>query len=91
MIVIFTLVFPFLLFQEPTGSMVQTARDAAAFLRVANERNSEVKRKLALDFEKKFPRSMHLPDVYIQLSRVLVSQSDFDAATQYAARPSLPC
>src|SRR5262249_6227292 len=50
----------------------------------ANERNSEIKKKLALDFEKKFPSSKHLPDVYVQLSRVLVSQTDFTTAKQYA-------
>ena len=62
---------------------VPAVRDTAAFVRIANERKSETKKKLALDFEKKFPKSKHLPDVYIQLSRVLVSRSDFTTAKQY--------
>jgi hypothetical protein len=72
--------------QKAAASTLQNSSDSAAFVRISNERNSEAKKKLALDFEKKFPKSKHLPDVYIQLSRVLVSQSDFDTAKQYAEK-----
>jgi hypothetical protein len=84
-ILIFTLAFRLLAVQTaPAGSAQPPPGDTAAFVRIANERNAEIKKKLALDFEKKFPRSKHLPDVYVQLSRVLVSQTDFTTAKQYA-------
>jgi hypothetical protein len=72
--------------QAAGASTLRNSSDTAAFVRISNERNSEAKKNLALDFEKKFPESKHLPDVYIQLSRVLVSQSDFAAAKQYAKK-----
>jgi hypothetical protein len=87
--VIFILAFvlPSFVFQEPpAASALQSTTDTAAFSKIASERNSEAKKKLALNFEKNFPKSKHLPDVYMQLSRVLVSQSDFTTAKQYAEK-----
>ena len=89
MLVIFAVAFvlPSFVFQAPpAGKAPQSTRDTAAFVQIASERNSEAKKRLALNFEKNFPKSKHLPDVYIQLSRVLVSQSDFTAAKQYAEK-----
>jgi hypothetical protein len=84
-ILLLAFVLPSFVVQEPpAGKALQSATDTAAFTRIAAERNSEAKKKLALNFEKNFPKSKHLPEVYIQLSRVLVSQSDFTTAKQYA-------
>jgi hypothetical protein len=65
-------------------SAPQSRTDTAAFAQISAERNSETKKKLALDFEKNFPKSKYLAEVYIHLSRILVSQSDFSTAKQYA-------
>jgi hypothetical protein len=68
------------------GSAQQSRTDTAAFAQISSERNSEAKKKLAMSFEKNFPKSKYLPEVYIQLSRVLVSQSEFETAKQYAEK-----
>jgi hypothetical protein len=68
------------------GSALQIRTDIAAFAQISTERNSETKKKLALDFERNFPKSKYLVEVYIQLSRILVSQSDFSTAKQYAEK-----
>jgi len=72
-----------MLFQE-TPSKGLT--DAAAFSQIMSERNPQTKKKLALNFEKNFPKSRRLPEVYIELTRVLVSESDFVSAKQYAEK-----
>jgi hypothetical protein len=71
------------LFQE-TPSKGLT--DPAAFSQIISERNAQTKKKLALNFEKNFPKSKRLPEVYIELTRVLVSESDFVSAKQYAEK-----
>jgi hypothetical protein len=68
------------------GTAPQRRTDIAAFAQISSERNSEAKKKLALNFERNFPKSKYLAEVYIQLSRILVSQSDFSAAKQYAEK-----
>jgi|ERR1041385_51947 hypothetical protein len=68
------------------GGALQSRTDIAAFAQISTERNSETKKKLALDFERNFPKSTYLAEVYIQLSRILVSQSDFSMAKQYAEK-----
>jgi hypothetical protein len=64
----------------------QGAPDAAAFAKIGSEKNAEAKKKLALGFERSFPTSKHLPEVYIQLSRTLVSLGDYPGAKQYAEK-----
>ena len=76
----------FIFEQVPVVSAQQSRTDLAAFTQISSERNSEVKKKLALNFEKNFPKSKYLAEVYIQLSRVLVSQSEFSMAKQYAGK-----
>lgn len=72
-----------LLFQ---GTPAKGLTDPAAFSQITSERNPETKKKLALNFEKSFPKSKRLPEVYIELTRVLVSESDFVSAKQYAEK-----
>lgn len=60
--------------------------DPAAYTQIVNEKNPEAKKKLALNFEKKFPKSKRLPEVYIELSRAVASQSDFSTAKVYAEK-----
>jgi hypothetical protein len=62
------------------------ADPSAAFAKIGAERNPETKKKLALSFEKNFPTSKHMPEVYIQLSRTLVSQGDYTGAKQYGEK-----
>src|SRR4029077_17114548 len=82
--VLMCVLFLFVLQGASAGSPPQSRTDTAAFAQISTERNSETKKKLALDFAKNFPKSKYLAEVYIQLSRILVSQSDFSTAKQYA-------
>jgi hypothetical protein len=72
-----------MLFQESPSKGLM---DPAAFSQIASEKNPQTKKKLALNFEKNFPKSKRLPEVYIELTRVLVSESDFVSAKQYAEK-----
>lgn len=58
--------------------------DPGILQQIAAERNPERKMKLMLDFEKNNPASSRLPEVFMQLSRAYVSQSDLPKAIQYA-------
>jgi hypothetical protein len=76
------LVLPSFLFQQPPAS----GTDSAAYTQISAERNPEAKKKLMLAFEKNFPKSIRLPEVYMELSKTLVSQSDFTTAEKYAEK-----
>src|SRR5262245_34896955 len=69
-----------LLVQQPSGS------EAAAFAKIGMEKNAETKKKLMLSFEKSCPKSNRLPELYMELSRTMIAQSDFGTATQYAEK-----
>jgi hypothetical protein len=58
----------------------------AAYGRITAEKNPETRKKLLLNFEKNFPKSTRLAEVFIELSRVLASQSDFRRANDYAEK-----
>ena len=62
----------------------QTCPDSVAFTRIAAEKALETKKKLVADFEKSFPKSNHLPEAFMDLSRALIAASDFAAARQFA-------
>jgi hypothetical protein len=76
----------FVLLFALSATAQQSRTDLSAFAQISSERNNEVIKKLALNFEKNFPKSNYLAEVYIQLSRALVSQSDFTGAKQYAEK-----
>jgi hypothetical protein len=57
-----------------------------AYQKIAAEKNPETRRKLLLSFEKSFPKSNRLAETYIELSRVLASQTDFRGAKDYAEK-----
>ena len=73
-----------LLTQAPTVSEV-TAENAA-FAQIGAELKLAAKKKLVQSFEKNFPKSDRLPELYMELSRFLIARSDFAAARQYAER-----
>ena len=56
------------------------------FTKIQAEKNIDAKKKLVLTFEKNSPNSNRLPEAYMDLSRALVSRSDFAGATQYAEK-----
>jgi len=64
----------------------QGMTDPAAFAQFQAEKNPEAKKKLALNFEKNYPKSRRLPDLYIELSKVLINSNDPVAAKQYAEK-----
>jgi hypothetical protein len=82
-------------FAVPAGSKRAVATPAnslpvdpglAAFQTIKAEKNPETRKKLLLSFEKNFPKSNRLAEAYIELSRVLASQSDFRGAKDYAEK-----
>ncbi|HLH31895.1 MAG TPA: hypothetical protein VKY31_11890 [Terriglobia bacterium] len=79
-----TIVAVLLVLQPVLFASPPQANDRAAYAQIASEKNPQTKKKLALNFEKNYPKSKSLPDVYMELSRILVSESDFNAARQYA-------
>ncbi len=64
----------------------QGLTDPAAYAQFQAEKNPEAKKKLAVNFEKNYPKSRRLPDVYIELSKVLINGNDPVAARQYAEK-----
>jgi hypothetical protein len=81
------LVLPASLFRQETAlSKPQGMTESAAFAQFQAEKNSEAKKKLALSFEKNYPKSRRLPDLYIELSKALVGGNDYVTAKQYAEK-----
>jgi hypothetical protein len=70
----------------PAFSLPQADTGMAAYVQIAAEKNPEARKKLLLNFEKKFPKSSRLAEVFIDLSRLLASQSDFRGANDYAEK-----
>ena len=83
MLTILALAF-LLLAQAPT--VPEVTAENAAIAKIGAERNLAAKKKLVLSFEKNFPKSSRLPELYMDLSRTLVSNSDLDTARSYAEK-----
>ena len=73
-----------LLTQAPTVSQVTS--ESVAYKQIGAERNVAAKKKLVQSFEKNFPKSDRLPELYMEVSRFLIAYSDFTAARDYAER-----
>jgi hypothetical protein len=73
-------------FLQQAPDVSQVASDNAAFTRIGSEKNLEAKKKLVQSFEKNFPKSDHLPQVYMDLSRNLANSTDFVNAKLYAEK-----
>jgi hypothetical protein len=81
------LVMPSSLFQQAAAAgKPQGMTEPAALAQFQAEKNPEAKKKLALNFEKNYPKSTRLPDVYIELSKVLIGANDPVTAKQYAEK-----
>jgi hypothetical protein len=70
---------------QPRVALAQ-ATDNDAYSKIRLEKKAETKRQLILAFEKTFPKSDHLAEAYIEMSRILVSQSNFQSAVDYAQK-----
>jgi hypothetical protein len=83
-----TLLLAFVLagFLQQAPDVSQVASENAAFTKIGAEKNLEAKKKLVLNFEKSFPKSDHLPQVFMDLSRLLANTTDFVNAKQYAEK-----
>jgi hypothetical protein len=77
-------VMPFVVQQAPDVS--QARSESAAFAQIGAEKNLEAKKKLVAGFEKNFPKSSHLPEMFMDLSHALVAATDFASAKQYAEK-----
>ena len=73
-------------FLQQAPEVSQVASDNAAFTRIGSEKNLEAKKKLVQSFERNFPKSDHLPQVYMDLSRMLANNTDFVNAKMYAEK-----
>jgi hypothetical protein len=83
-----TLILAFVLagFLQQARDASQVASENAAFTRIGAEKNLEARKKLVSNFEKNFPKSDHLPQVYMDVSRMLANNTDFANAKQYAEK-----
>jgi hypothetical protein len=70
----------------PSISPPNSDSGLTAFRQITEEKNREAKRKMILSFEKNFPKSSRLTEVYIEMSRLVASQSDFRGAYDYAEK-----
>jgi hypothetical protein len=68
------------------SSSPQSDQESIAYRQIAAERNAESKKKLMLNFEKTYPNSSRLAEIYMELSRTLASQTDFGKANEYAEK-----
>jgi hypothetical protein len=68
------------------SSSPQSGQESIAYRQIAAERNAESKKKLMLNFEKTYPNSSRLAEVYVELSHTLASQTDFAKANEYAEK-----
>ena len=75
-----------LLMLPSLGTPAQGTAEAKAVAQFQAEKNPDAKKALAVNFEKSYPKSRRLPDVYMELSRSLVGGSDFVGAKQYAEK-----
>ncbi len=64
----------------------RASSEAAAFSKITAEKNLEGKKKLVVGFERNFPKSSRLPELYMDMSRTLVSSLDYPGAKQYAEK-----
>ena len=64
----------------------QAGPEVRALSQIAAEKNLEAKKKLVVNFEKSFPKSDRLPEVFTDLSRALVSSGDYTLGKQYAEK-----
>ena len=70
----------------PSFGSPQSDPGLAAYAAIAAEKNPQARKKQLLSFEKSFPKSSRLAEVYIGLSRVLASENNFRAANDYAEK-----
>jgi hypothetical protein len=66
----------------PAGSDPGTA----AYRAITAEKRPDVRKKLLLDFERNYPKSTRIAEIYIDLSRTFASQTDFRGAKEYAEK-----
>jgi hypothetical protein len=70
----------------PQFTSVGSDPGTAAYNAIKAEKRSDVRKKLLLNFEKNYPKSSRIAEVYIDLSRTLASQSDFRGAKEYGEK-----
>jgi hypothetical protein len=70
----------------PSFSLPQSDPGIAAFREITAQKDRETKKKMLLGFEKNYPKSSRIAEVYIELSHLLAGQSDFRAAYDYAEK-----
>ena len=83
-----TLLLAFVLtgFLQQARDVSQVASENAAFTKIGAEKSLEARKQLVSNFEKTYPKSDHLPQVFMDLSRLLVNNTDFVNAKQYAEK-----
>jgi hypothetical protein len=70
----------------PATSFSATSPELNAYRRITTEQTAGAKLKLLLEFEKNFPRSVRLAELYMDLSRACAKQTDLPKAIQYAEK-----
>jgi tetratricopeptide (TPR) repeat protein len=68
------------------AQLVAGSPEDAAYTKIVGEDNPDAKTTLLLDFEKQFPQSKVLPDIYVMLMTIYQQKNDMGKANDFGER-----
>lgn len=68
------------------AQLIAGSPEDAAYTKIVGEDNPDAKTTLLLDFEKRFPQSKVLPDIYVMLMTIYQQKNDTAKANDYGER-----
>jgi tetratricopeptide (TPR) repeat protein len=68
------------------AQLVAGSPEDAAYTKIVGENNPDAKTTLLLDFEKQFPQSRVLPDIYVMLMTIYQEKNDTAKANDFGER-----
>ena len=68
------------------AQLIAGSPEDAAYTKIVGENNPDAKATLLLDFEKQFPQSRVLPDIYVMLMGIYQQKNDPGNANDYGER-----
>jgi len=68
------------------AQLVAGSPEDAAYTKIVGEENPDAKTTLLLDFEKQFPQSKVLPDIYVMLMGIYQQKNDTGKANDFGER-----
>src|SRR5262245_34307233 len=68
------------------AQLIAGSPEDAAYTKIVGENNADAKTTLLLDFEKQFPQSRVLPDIYVMLMTIYQQKNDTAKANDYGEK-----